>query len=88
MIDYLGSNSLTLSVKNSKLQNYFSDDVIWINSSDVNDLVEGLRKALEMKGERDAYIKKALGDANKMYSMSAINRKTILFLKQFLKQKD
>ena len=88
MIDYLGSNSLTLSVKNSKLQNYFSDDVIWINSSDVNDLVEGLRKALEMKGERDTYIKKALGDANKMYSMSAINRKTILFLKQFLKQKD
>ena len=33
-------------------------------------------------------IKKANADANKLYSMSVINKRTILFLKQFLKQKE
>ena len=89
LIDYLGSNSITVSVRNSKLQPYFPDDCIWVNSSEKEDLIRGMRRALTMnKSERDMMIKKATMDVNKLYSMNSINRKTILFLKQFLKQKD
>lgn len=85
LIDYLGSKSVAVSVKNSKLQNAFKDDAIWVNSSDKEDLVEGINKALKLGKERDNLIKKANIDANKMFSMSSVNKKTMLFLKQFLK---
>lgn len=88
MIDYLGSNSLTVSVRNSKLQRYFKDDCIWIDSSEEEDLLNGINTALNMKEERMEMIKKARIDADKLYSMSTINHQVILFLKQFLRQKD
>ena len=89
MIDYLGSNTITVSVRNSKLQPYFQEDCIWVNSSEKEDLVNGLKKALNMsKEERELMIKKANADVNKLYAMNVVNRKAILFLKQFLKQKD
>lgn len=89
MIDYLSSNSITVSVKNSKLQPYFDDCCIWVKSSDKDDLAEGIQKALALTMEqREKMIKKANAEASKLYSMTAVNHKTILFLKQFLKQKD
>ena len=89
MLDYLSSNSITVSVKNNKLQPLFEDGCIWVNSSDPNDLLTGLQKVLKMnKEQREQMIKKANSDANKLYSMNVVNHKTILFLKQFLKQKD
>ena len=89
VLDYLNSNSLTLSVKNRKLQSYFNDDALWINTGEKEDLVEGINNALEIsKEKREAIIKKANADTNKMYAMSVINHKVILFLKQFLKQRD
>ena len=89
LIDYLSSNSIALSVRNSKLQPLFKDDCIWIDSSDNEDLVNGINKALNLsKAEREQMIKKANLDANKMYSMTTINRRLVFFLKQFIKQKD
>ena len=88
MIDYLSSNAITVSVKNNRLQKYFGDGCIWINSSEKEDLVNGLIKAIEMGKEKEQIIKKTNNDINKQYSMNNINRKVILFLKQFLKQKD
>ena len=89
MLDYLGSHSITVSVKNSKLQPNFNDDCIWVNSSEKEDLLAGILKALSLtEEEREQMIKKANADVNKLYSMTAVNHKTILFLKQFLKQKD
>ncbi len=89
MLDYLASNTITVSVKNNKLQKYFDEDCIWVNSSDEEDLVNGMKKALEMKREeKNKITKKATMDMNKTYSMPVINKKIILFLKQFLKQKD
>ena len=89
MLDYLGSHSITVSVKNSKLQPNFNDDCIWVNSSEKEDLLAGILKALSLsEEEREQIIKKANADVNKLYSMTAVNHKTILFLKQFLKQKD
>ncbi len=89
VLDYLNSSALTLSVRNSKLQKNFSDDAIWINSSEKEDIIAGFVQALDMnKDSKEAIIKKANADVNKLYSMSVINHKVILFLKQFLKQRD
>ena len=89
VLDYLNSNSLTVSVRNTKLKKYFEDDVIWVNSNEKEDLIDGMNKALKLnKEERDTIIKKGSIDVNKLYSMTAVNRKVILFLKQFLKQRD
>ena len=89
VVDYLGSKSITVSVRNSKLQPSFGDSAVWIDNSDDEDLVAGIQKVLNMKAdERAAMIKKANMEANKQYSMGSVNHKLILFLKQFLKQKD
>ena len=88
MLDYLNSNSIAVSVRNSKLQKYFPDDCIWVDSSDTEDLVNGINAALKLNGEREKMIKKANADVVKAYSMPAINKRLILFLKQFLKQKE
>ena len=89
MLDYLVSNTITVSVKNNRLQKYFDEDCIWVNSSDEEDLVNGMKKALDMKkDEKNRIVKKATMDMNKNYSMAIVNKKIILFLKQFLKQKD
>ena len=89
MLDYLASNTITVSVKNNRLQKYFDEDCIWVNSSDEEDLVNGMKKALDIKkDEKNRIVKKAMMDMNKNYSMAIVNKKIILFLKQFLKQKD
>ena len=86
VIDYLGANSITISVRNSKLQQYFDDSAIWIESSEKNDLIKGIKLALNLsKEERTQMIEKAKGIAEKLYSMSTINRRMVLFLKQFIK---
>ena len=88
MLDYLNSNSIAVSVKNNKLQKHFPDDCIWVNSSDTEDLVNGINAALKLNGEREKMIKKANADVIKAYSMPVVNKRLILFLKQFLKQKE
>ena len=89
VIDYLNSDSLTVSVRNTRLKPLFEDDAIWIDSNEKDDLVNAINKVLEMNNQdKKAIIKKANMDVIKLYSMSAINRKVILFLKQFLKQKE
>ena len=89
ILDYLNSDSLTLAVRNTRLQKYFEDDAIWINAGEKEDLVAGINKGLNMKDEeKEAMIKKANADVDKLYSMAAVNHKVILFLKQFLKQRD
>ena len=89
VLDYLNSNTPTLSVRNNRLQNYFKEDAIWTNTGDKEDILDGISQALNMnEEEKVAMIKKANADVTKLFSMPAINRKVIIFLKQFLKQKD
>lgn len=89
VIDYLGSDSLTVSVKNSRLRPCFENDAIWLDSNDKEDLIKGMNQVLNMGDDKKkAIIKKANVNVNKLYSMPAINRKVILFLKQFLKQRE
>ena len=87
-IDYLGANSITISVRNSKLKQHFNDSVIWLDSSEKEDLLKGINRALSLsKDEREEIIEKTKGMADKLYSMSTMNRRMVLFLKQFIKQK-
>ena len=94
LVDYFNSNSIVLSVRNRRFKKYFENDAIWVDSDETtegltNNLLEGIKTALSLNKENRAeMIKKANADANKLYSMSVINRRTILFLKQFLKQKE
>ena len=89
VLDYLNSESLVVSVRNTKLRKYFEEDAIWLESNEKEDFIAGFNKALSIKGdEREQMIKKATTNVNKFYSMEAVNRKVILFLKQFLKQRD
>lgn len=89
VLDYLDSKALTISVRNTRLQKYFEDDAIWVNSNDKESIANAISQALNMNNDKkEEMIKKANADVSKLYSMSAINRKTIIFLKQFLKQKE
>ena len=89
IIDYFSSAAITISTKNNRLNKYFEDDVIWANSNEPNVLLDAIKKALTLSNEeKNNMIKKANLDANKLYSLSVINRKVILFLRQFLRQKD
>ena len=89
LIDFFASKSLVISTKNRHFKKYFANDAIWIDSSDTDDLIKGIKDALNLsKAQREEMIKNANADVNKLYSMSMINRRTILFLKQFLKQKE
>ena len=88
-LDYLNSNSLTVSVRNKILKNVFKDDALWLELGEKEELIEVMNKALSMsEKEKNEYVKKANADANKLYSMSVVNRKLILFLKQFIKQRE
>ena len=85
-MDYLGSNSITISVRNSKLKQKFADSVIWLDSSEKEDLLNGINKALSFsKEEREQIIKKTKDTANELYSPSVMNKRMVLFLKQFIK---
>ena len=89
IIDYLATPVLLVSVKNNRLNKYFENDVIWLNSNNPEELAKGINKGLKMsQEEKNNMIKKANIDVNKLYAMNVINRKIILFLRQFLKQKD
>ena len=88
-LDYLNSKSLTVSVRNKILLKTFKDDALWLELGEKEELIEVMNKALQMSDkEKEEMIKKANADANKLYSMSVVNHKLILFLKQFLKQRE
>ena len=88
-LDYLNSKSLTVSVRNNILKRVFKDDALWLELGEKEELIEVMKRALSMnEQEKNEIIKKANADANKLYSMSVVNRKLILFLKQFLKQRE
>ena len=89
LVDFLNSSSIVVSVRNRQFMKNFNDGAIWVEESEIYDLLKGLKAGLSLNKENRAeMIKKANADANKLYSMSVINRRTILFLKQFLKQKE
>ncbi|NLB49082.1 MAG: glycosyltransferase [Erysipelotrichia bacterium] len=87
LIDYLGADkALTLTVRNNRLEKDFKEAVVWIDSSEVEGLTNGIKACLSLTDrQKEHMIRRAKTDAVKLFSMATINRKAIAFLKQFLK---
>lgn len=86
-IEYLSSGAPTVSVRNTKLEKNFKDEIIWAKSSDANDLAEALKVALKLTKEERAELSKRQKDkVSEFYSLTSVNKKLDEFLSQFLKQ--
>lgn len=84
-IEYLSSGSITISVRNSELQNHFSDCAIWINSNDIEDLEGAMKKALSIsENERKKIAEKAKKTAKSLYSIEKIGKLLTDFLLTFI----
>lgn len=85
-IEYLSSGRPTISVKNTKLQKDFSQDIIWAKSSNPEDLANAMNKVLELtEVEQEELGKKAKERVLALYSLSTINKKLDTFLENFLR---
>lgn len=86
-IEYLSSGVPTVSVKNTKLEKYFKDEIIWAKSSDPDDLSDALKEALKLsKEERTELGKRAREKVCELYSLTSVNKKLDEFLSQFVEQ--
>lgn len=80
-IEYLYSGKPTISVKNTRLQKYFSEEIIWCKSNDIEDLLFGLNRVLELnKEERQILGSKGQEKVISLFSLSKVNKKLVPFL--------
>ena len=85
-LEYFSTGRLTLSVRNTKLQSIFGEDAIWVKSDKKEDLLEGMKAALDMgELEREKIGQQAQKKARELYSLASINKKLIPFLEELLK---
>ena len=85
-LEYLVSGRPVISVKNSKLMEKFPKDIIWIKSSDKDDIKEGINKVLSMtEVQRQKLGEEAKNRALKLYSLENIGGSITSFLKQFVR---
>ena len=85
VIEYLTSENIIVSVKNSKIMKSFEDDIIWIDSAYKNDLLSGLRYALSLSYEqRKAIATRGKEKVLEMYSKKTVCLKINEFLEQFI----
>ena len=85
-IEYLSSGRPTISVKNTKLQKDFSEDIIWSKSSKPEDLANAMNRVLELtEVEQENLGEKAKSRVSALYSLSSINKKLDIFLENFLR---
>ena len=79
-IEYLTSGVPTISVKNSKLQKIFPEEVVWAKSASKEDLKDAMIKVLtQTEEQRKAYGEKARNKVYELYSLTTINKKLNLF---------
>ena len=83
-IEYLTSGVITISVRNSKLQPHFENEVYWINSSTPDEIMKALKDVIEMdEEERKAIGLKAKEKVHELYSLDQINQIITQFLANF-----
>lgn len=83
-LEYFSSGTLTLSVRNSKIQCNFLDCALWCKSHESKDLKECLEKALAMsEEERKTLGLKARERVLSLYSLEAVNKKILNFIRYF-----
>ncbi|HNX16424.1 MAG TPA: glycosyltransferase [Bacilli bacterium] len=83
-LEYLYSGRPTISVRNTILQQHFSDDAIWCKSASEKDLQYCMEKVLSMsEEERVAIGKKAQQKVIELYSLNSISEIIKSFLAGF-----
>ena len=83
-LEYLASGAPTISVKNTKLQKIFEEEVIWAKSANPEDLEQAMRKVFDLsKKERVELGKKAKKKVQEHYSLDSVNKKINEFLEFF-----
>ncbi len=84
--EYMNSGVITISVKNSKLKKYFSDNLIWCKSGDTAELYEAMKKVLSLsEEERKEFGRLAKEKVQELYSQTNIAKSVNSFLEQFKK---
>lgn len=84
-IEYLSTGAVTISCKNTNLEKYFKDEIVWCDSSEEG-IKEAIEKVLKMSANKRAELgTKAKEKVKELYSLTSINGKIINFLSQFIK---
>ena len=87
-LEYLSSGVPTISIKNSKLMSKFKDEILWVNSNEVEDLKSIMNEVLNSSfEERQDFGRKAKEKVQLLYSLNQINNKVIYFISTFLNKK-
>lgn len=83
-LEYLYSGRPTISVRNTILQQHFSDEAIWSKTSNEKDLLNCMEKVLAMsQEERQTLGKNAQKKVINLYSLTSISEKIKAFLTGF-----
>lgn len=84
-LEYLSSGALTISARNNDLEKHFQDCAIWTNSSDPEDLLMAMKKAISMsENERKKVAERAKNTAISLYSIEKIGKLLTDFLSTFI----
>ena len=80
------SNNLTITTRNSKVQQNFQDLCLFHDGTSIDSLKKCLEKAINMKDEeKNKLIAGAKKKVNELYSLTAVRKKVFKFAKQFVK---
>lgn len=83
-LEYMSMGRPVISVRNTKLMEKFPDEVIWVQSSEPENLVKGMKKVLDMtEVERENLGEKIKNRVLKLYSLENVGESITSFLKQF-----
>lgn len=84
-LEYL-SNCLTVTTRNTKLQNTFQDCCIFHDGKTVASLKESIEHALNMsEEEKEKIVSSAKKKVNELYALTPVRKKVYKFAKQFIK---
>ena len=85
-LEYMAMGRPVISVRNTILKNKFPDELIWIPSSSVKDIKEGIQKVLNMtEVERENFGEEAKNRVLTLYSIKSVGMNIQSFLLSFLK---
>ena len=84
-IEYLSSGRPTISVKNSKLQKKFMEEIIWSKSSSEDELLTAINRLLALnKNEQRDLGKRAQEKVLSLYSLPVAGKQITDFISQFI----
>ena len=85
-LEYMAMARPVISVRNTILKNKFPEEIIWIPSSSVKDIKNGINKVLDMtEVERENFGEDAKNRVVALYSIESVGKNIQSFLLNFLK---